>query len=145
MFPILAGWRMLGPLPARATAVSQFHITTQDDLPGPDGDEPYVLFLNETEYGNRRFLRTNVLSARPDLKKYKALRFRQDVKRHADAIGPGQDVVLVFMEAMDLEPPLTLVSSDLHLQLEGYPVEQGAEIAIPLLPPGDRGPAKGFG
>jgi hypothetical protein len=70
--------------------VPGFHITTQDDLPGPDGDEPYVLFVNETEYGNRRFLRTNVLSARPDLKKYTALRFRQDVKRHADAMGPGK-------------------------------------------------------
>lgn len=122
-----------------------FHITTQDDLPGPDGDEPYVLFVNETEYGNRRFLRTNVLSARPDLKKYTSLRFRQDVKRHADAIGPGKDLVMVFMEAIDLNPPLTLVSSDMHLELEGYPVEQGAEIEIPLLPPGFRGPAKGSG
>ena len=136
---------MLEALPARATAVPGFHITTQDDLPGPDGDEPYVLFVNETEYGNRRFLRTNVLSARPDLKKYTSLRFRQDVKRHADAAGPGQDVVLVFMESMDLDPPLTLVSSDMHLELEGYPVEQGAVIEIPLLPPGSRGPAKGFG
>jgi hypothetical protein len=125
--------------------VPGFHITTQDDLPGPDGDEPYVLFVNETEYGNRRFLRTNVLSARPDLKKYTSLRFRQDVKRHADAIGPGKDLVMVFMEAIDLNPPLTLVSSDMHLELEGYPVEQGAEIEIPLLPPGFRGPAKGSG
>jgi hypothetical protein len=125
--------------------VPGFHITTQDDLPGPDGDEPYVLFVNETEYGNRRFLRTNVLSARPDLKKYTSLRFRQDVKRHADAMGPGKDLVMVFMEAIDLDPPLTLVSSDMHLELEGYPVEQGAVIEIPLLPPGSRGPAKGFG
>jgi hypothetical protein len=122
-----------------------FHITTQDDLPGPDGDEPYVLFVNETEYGNRRFLRTNVLSARPDLKKYTVLRFQQDVKRLADALGPGQDLVLVFMEAMDRDPPLTLVSSDMHLELEGYPVEQDAVIEIPLLLPGARGPAKGFG
>ena len=97
---------MLGPLPARSTAVPGFHITTQDDLPGPDGDEPYGLFVNETEYGNRRFLRTNVLSARPDLKKYTALRFRQEVMRHADAIAPGEDVVVVFMEALELEPPL---------------------------------------
>jgi hypothetical protein len=66
------------------------------------------------------------------------------VKRHADAIAPGEDVVLVFMEAQGLEPPLTLVCSDLHLEMEGYPVEQGAEIEIPLLPPGARGPAKGF-
>ena len=64
-----------------------------------------------------------MLSARPDLKKYTALRFRQEVKRHADAIGPGEDVVLVFMEAQGLEPPLTLVCSDLHLEMEGYPVE----------------------
>lgn len=126
-------------------AVPGLHITTQDDLPGPDGDEPYVLFVNETEYGNRRFLRTNVLSARPDLKKYTALRFRQEVKRHNNGLGAGQDLVMVFMEAIDLDPPLTLVSSDLHLELEGYPVEQGAEIEIPLLPPGFRGPAKGFG
>ena len=120
-------------------------ITTQDDLPGADGDQPYTLFVNQTEYGNARFLRTNVLSARPDLKKYTALRFHQDVKRHTDANGSGEDVVLVFMEALGLEPPLTLVCSDLHLQLEGYPIEQGVEIEIPLLPPGSRGAAKGFG
>ena len=136
---------MLGTLTRTSSAVSQFHITTQDELPGPDGDEPYVLFVNQTEYGNARFLRTNVLSARPDLKKYTALRFRQEVKRHADAIAPGQDVVLVFMEAQDLEPPLTLVCSDLHLELDGYPVEQDAVIEIALLPPGSRGAAKGFG
>jgi hypothetical protein len=34
-------------------------------------------------------------------------------------------VVLVFMEALELEPPLTLFCSDIHLQMEGYPVEQG--------------------
>ena len=84
---------MLGVLPAPSPAVKDIRITTQDDLPGPDGDEPYTLFVNQTEYGNARFLRTNVLSARPDLKKYTALRFRQEVKRHADAIAPGEDVV----------------------------------------------------
>ena len=122
-----------------------FTITTQDDLPGPDGDEPYVLFVNQTEYGNARFLRTNVLSARPDLKKYAALRFRQEVKRHPDTSGDAPEVVLVFLEALDLDPPLTLVSSDLHLQLEGYAVEQGAVIEIPLLPPGARGAVRGLG
>ena len=131
--------------PGRSAALPGFHITTQDDLPGPDGEEPYTLFVNQTEYGNARFLRTNVLSARPDLKKYTELRFRQEVKRHADAIEPGEDVVVVFMEAQGLEPPLTLVCSDLHLELEGYPVEQGAEIEIPLLPPGSLGATRGFG
>jgi hypothetical protein len=125
--------------------MSGITVTTQDDLPGPDGDEPYVMFVNQTEYGNARFLRTNVLSARPDLKKHTTLRFRQDVKRHPDAGGLGQDVVLVFMEALELQPPLTLVCSDLHLQMEGYPVEQGGEIEISLLPPGSRPAAKGFG
>ncbi len=98
--------------------MADIRITTQDDLPGPDGDEPYTLFVNQTEYSNARFLRTNVLSARPDLKKYTALRFRQEIKRHADAAGPGEDVVLVFMEALDLEPLLTLVYSDFHLEME---------------------------
>jgi hypothetical protein len=37
------------------------------------------------------------------------------------------------------------VSSDLHLQLEGYTVEQGAVIEIPLLPPGARGAVRGLG
>lgn len=63
---------------------------------GADDDQPYTLFVNQTEYG----------------------------------------VVLVFMEALELDPPLTLVCSNLHLQLEGYPIEQGLEIDIPLLPPG---------
>lgn len=120
-------------------------ITTQDDLPGPDGDEPYVLFVNQTEYGNGRFLRTNVLSARPDLKKYSALRFRQELKRHPEPGEEGPELVLVFLEALDLDPPLTLVSSDLHLQLEGFPVEQGAVIEIPLLPPGGRATGRGLG
>ncbi|WP_255013924.1 hypothetical protein [Cyanobium sp. BA20m-p-22] len=126
----------MGVLPAPSPAVKDIRISTQDDLPGPDGDEPYTLFVNQTEYGNARFLRTNVLSARPDLKKFTALRFRQEVKRHADGLGPGEDLVMVFMEAQGLEPPLTLVCSDLHLEMEGYPVEQGAEIEIPLLSQG---------
>jgi hypothetical protein len=120
-------------------------ITTQNDLPGPDGDEPYVLFVNQTEYSNGRFLRTNVLSARPDLKKYSSLRFRQEVKRHPEPGEDGPELVVVFLEAQGLEPPLTIMCCDIHLQMEGYPVEQGAEIEIPLLPPGARGPAKGFG
>ena len=136
---------MLGVTARTSPAVKNIQITTQDDLPGPDGDEPYALFVNQTEYGNGHFLRTNVLSARPDLKKYTALRFRQEVKRHADAIAPGEDVVVVFMEAQGLEPPLTLVCSDLHLEVRGYPVEQGAEIEILLLPQGSRGAARGFG
>ena len=45
---------MLGVLPAPSPAVKDIRITTQDDLPGPDGDEPYTLFVNQTEYGNAR-------------------------------------------------------------------------------------------
>jgi hypothetical protein len=79
---------MLGPLPARATAVSQFHITTQDDLPGPDGDEPYVMFVNQTEYGIGKFLGTNVFSARPDPKSFPFICFRLVLKRHpSDSAG----------------------------------------------------------
>ena len=52
---------------------------------------------------------------------------------------------MVFMEALGLEPPLTLVCSDFHLEMEGYQLEEGAEIEIPLLPQGTRGVAKGFG
>jgi hypothetical protein len=33
-------------------------------------------------------------------------------------------VLLVFMGAQGLEPPLTLVCSDLHLVMEGYPVNR---------------------
>ena len=43
------------------------------------------------------------------------------------------------MRTPELEPPLTLVCSDRHVQMEGYPIEQGAEIEISLLPPGSRG------
>ena len=126
-------------------SVSGFTITTQDDLPGPDGDAPYTLFLNETTHSNTRFLRTNVLSARPDLKKYSSIRFQQDLKRHPDALGPGQELVMVFLEAIDLEPPLTLLSSDQHLLVDWFPVEQGVVIEIPLLPSRGRGGGKGFG
>jgi hypothetical protein len=125
--------------------VADLIITTQDELPGPDGEAPYVLFVNETDYGNTRFLRTNVLSARPDLKKYTSIRFRQDLKRHPDGMGPGQDLMMVFLEALDLDPPLTLLSDARQLLEEGFPVEQGVVIEIPLLPPGTRAGGKGFG
>jgi len=39
----------------------------------------------------------------------------------------------------ELEPPLTLLCSDRHVQMEGYPIEQGAEIEISLPLPGSRG------
>jgi hypothetical protein len=29
--------------------VSQCYFTDLDDLPGPDGEEPYLLFINEKE------------------------------------------------------------------------------------------------
>ncbi len=104
-----------------------------------------MLFVNETNYDNTRFLRTNVLSARPDLKKYTSIRFRQDLKRHPDGMGPGQDLMMVFLEALDLDPPLTLLSDARQLLEEGFPVEQGVVIEIPLLPPGTRAGGKGFG
>jgi hypothetical protein len=31
--------------------MADIRITTQDDLPGADGDEPYVLFVNEAVNG----------------------------------------------------------------------------------------------
>jgi hypothetical protein len=118
-------------------------ITTQDDLPGPGDDRPYVMFVNQTEYGIGKFLRTNVLSARPDLKRFTSIRFRMTLKRHqSDSAG---EIVLALLEAIDLDPPLSVFCSDFHLEMEGYPVEQGAEIEIPLLPPATRPAARGFG
>ena len=38
-------------------ALADLVISTQDVLVGPDGDEHYVLFVNQTEYGNARCLR----------------------------------------------------------------------------------------
>lgn len=38
-----------------------------------------------------------------------------------------------------MQPPLTMVCIVLHLELEGYPVEEGAMIEIPLLPWGQSG------
>jgi hypothetical protein len=43
-------------------------ITTQDELPGPEGDGTYVMFVNQTEYGIGRFLSNHMLSPRQDLK-----------------------------------------------------------------------------
>jgi len=34
--------------------------------------------------------------------------------------------------------------SDFHLEMEGYPMEEGSTIEVPLLPPGQRPPARGF-
>ena len=117
-------------------------ITTQDDLQGPADDRPYVMFVNQTEYGIGKFLRTNVLSARPDLKRFTSIHFQMTLKRHpSDSAG---EIVLALLEAIDLGPPLSVFCSDLHLEMESYPVEEGCTIEVPLLPPGRRPPARGF-
>jgi hypothetical protein len=117
-------------------------ITTQDDLPGPGDDRPYVMFVNQTEYGIGKFLRTNVLSARPDLKRFTSIRFQMTLKRHpSDSAG---EIVLALLEAIDLDPPLSVFCSDFHLEMEGYPMEEDSTIEVPLLPPGRRPPARGF-
>jgi hypothetical protein len=117
-------------------------ITTQDDLPGPGDDRPYVMLVNQTEYGIRTFLRTNVLSARPDLKLFTSIRFLMTLKRQpSDSAG---EIVLALLEAIDLEPPLSVFCSDLHLEMEGYPLEEGSTIDVPLLLPRPRPPARGF-
>ena len=98
---------------------------------------------NQTEYGIGKFLPTNVLSARPDLKRFTSIRFRMALKRHpSDSAG---EIVLALLEAIDLDPPLSVFCSYIHLEMEGYPMEQGAEIEIPLLPPATRPAARGFG
>lgn len=79
--------------------MADIRLSTQDEVPGPDEDVSDVLFMNHPEYGNARLLRTNVLSAQSDLKMSIGLGFRLEVKRHAAAIAPGEDVVVVFMEA----------------------------------------------
>jgi hypothetical protein len=38
-------------------ALADLVISTQVVLVGPNGDEHYVLFVNQTEYGNARCLR----------------------------------------------------------------------------------------
>ncbi|MCX5969077.1 MAG: hypothetical protein NTV57_15890 [Cyanobacteria bacterium] len=96
--------------------MADIHITTQDDLPGPDGDEPYVLFVNQTECGNARFLRTNVLSARPDFKRYTALRLQQDVKRHPVAAGPGAEQVVVMQYLHTLGSAKTFMPDPLPIE-----------------------------
>jgi len=64
------------------------------------------------------------------------------LKRHpSDSAG---EVVLALLEAMDRDPPLSVFCSDFHLEMEGYPMEEGSTIEVPLLPPGQRPPARGF-
>ena len=133
----------MGPRATRPEQpIADLTITTQDELPGPEGDGPYVMFVNQTEYGIGRFLRTNVLSARPDLKRFTSIRFRLNVQRHpSDSAG---EIVLALLEAIDLDPPLSVFCSDVHLEMEGYPVEEGSTIDVPLLLPRRRPPARGF-
>lgn len=85
-------------------------ITTEDDLPGPGDDRPYVMFVNQTEYGVGKFLRTNVLSARPDLKRFTSIRFHMTMKRHpSDSAGEiGQlDPIDARQIAGPIPPKLT--------------------------------------
>lgn len=56
-------------------------ITTQDDLPGPEGDGTYVMFVYQTEYGIGRFLSTHVLSPQEDLKRFSSIRIRISLRQ----------------------------------------------------------------
>ena len=61
--------------------------------------------------------------------KFTSIRFRQDLKHHPDVMGPRHDLMMVFLEALDLDPPLTLLSDARHLPGEGFPVVQGVRRA----------------
>ena len=60
-------------------------------------------------------------------------------------MGPGQDLVMMILEALVLDPPLTLLSDAQHLLGEGFPVGQGVVIEIPLLPRAALVGGNGFG
>ena len=54
------------------------------------------------------------------------------VERHADAAGPGQDVVLVFMEALELEPRVTFCTiffPNLELVIDEFSRNSSVEIS----------------
>ena len=98
--------------------MKDIRITTQDDLPGPESDGPHVMFVNQTDYVIDRFLRKNVLSARPELKRFTSIRFHMTLKLHpSDRAG---EVVLALQEAIDLEPHLLVFCRVFHLEIEGY-------------------------
>ncbi len=85
-----------------------------------------------------------MLSEGTDLKKYTYIRFRQDLKHHTVVMRPGQDLVMVFLEGIDLDLPLALPSDARHLLAEGFHVEQ-VVIESPLLPQAAGMGGKGFG
>jgi hypothetical protein len=66
-------------------------------------------------WGVGQFQRTSVLSARPDLKRCSSIRLYVNLKRHpSDSAG---EIVLALLEAIDLDSPLPVFCSDIHLEM----------------------------
>ena len=110
---------------------SKILISTKDQLPGPPAEGHHCVFANLTDETIEHFIRTMVLSARPELKGQAYL----DLE--IASVTDSAECKIISIEATNTSIPLVLISTDLHLQADKLPTEQGATFRVWL--------SKGFG
>lgn len=113
------------------TTDNRIHIVTKDQLPGPPEEGHHCVFANLTDETMEHFIRTMVLSARPELKGLAYL--DMEVAKST----PSGDCNVVTVEATNTDIPLALISTDLHLKLDKLPSTVGSSFRVWL--------SKGFG
>lgn len=109
-------------------------IATTGSLAGPaPGGDVYCSFANLSDKGIVDFTQTDLLSARPDLKRFPSITYKvANVESVSDS-----PVGMVVLEAQGLMPPVAITCLDLSIAVDGLPVELGATFRVPL--------SKGFG
>ena len=113
-------------------------IAVAGQLPSPPKNGHHCVFTNLSDKSNIEVLRTDVLSARPDLKKYASIEFEitevSDSSEVSDPADPSASIAVrsVVSEAQGLQIPLILISTDLHYAMDRLPVEQGKRFRVSL-------------
>jgi predicted dienelactone hydrolase len=105
---------------------SRLHVVTKDALVGPPKKGFHMLFANMTDDSMTEFVRTTVLSARPELKGLRSLCFKV-TQVMADEAGD-----IVTSEATNTKLPLVVLSHPLQLQLDKLPCEEGQTYEVRL-------------
>jgi len=109
---------------------ARIHVAVAGQLVGPPRDGGHhCVFTNLSDRSNIDLIRTDLLSARPDLKKHTSIEF--EVVEVSEVTGAA-DPRMVICEAQGLDIPLTLISTDLHQQMDRLPVEQGKRFRVAL-------------
>lgn len=105
---------------------SHITVTAAGQLVGPPEDGHHCVFANLSDRSTVEFIRSDLLSARPELKTRTTLDFE------VTGVTPSNGCTIITSQAVGLDIPLVLISTDLHQRMDRLPVEPGKHFRVAL-------------